>query len=66
MLYKCMAIEGQRKRHKIATMLLHPGTVDTNLSQPFQRVGSVCAGVGICGVNISTYIMWNNASECGS
>ncbi len=37
-LSKCMAIEFARRKQNIAVMMLHPGTVDTDLSQPFQKV----------------------------
>jgi len=33
-----MAIEFARRKQNIAVMMLHPGTVDTDLSQPFQKV----------------------------
>ena len=36
-LTKNMAIEFGRKRHPVSFILLHPGTVDTGLSAPFQR-----------------------------
>lgn len=36
-LTKCMSLEFERRRHKVACLLLHPGTVDTDLSKPFQR-----------------------------
>ena len=37
-LSKCMAIEFARRKQNIAVLMLHPGTVDTDLSQPFQKV----------------------------
>lgn len=37
-LSKCMAIEFARRKQNIAVVMLHPGTVDTDLSQPFQKV----------------------------
>ena len=37
-LTKCMAVEFARRKQHIATLLLHPGTVDTDLSKPFQKV----------------------------
>ena len=37
-LNKCLSIEFGRKKHKIACIVLHPGTVDTDLSKPFQKV----------------------------
>ncbi|KAK9866378.1 hypothetical protein WJX84_003914 [Apatococcus fuscideae] len=36
-LTKCMCLEFARKHRKIAGILLHPGTVDTGLSEPFQK-----------------------------
>lgn len=39
-LNKCMSIEFARKKQNIACILLHPGTVDTDLSKPFQKVTS--------------------------
>jgi len=36
-LTKNMAIEFSRKRHPVSFILLHPGTVNTGLSAPFQR-----------------------------
>ena len=38
-LNKCMSIEFARKKQNIACIVLHPGTVDTDLSKPFQKVG---------------------------
>lgn len=37
-LNKCMSIEFARKKQNITCILLHPGTVDTDLSKPFQKV----------------------------
>ena len=37
-LFKCAALEFERKRQPVAAILLHPGTCDTELSKPFQRV----------------------------
>lgn len=37
-LSKCMAIEFARRKQNIAVVMLHPGTVDTDLSEPFQKV----------------------------
>ena len=37
-LSKCMAREFARRKQNIAVVMLHPGTVDTDLSQPFQKV----------------------------
>ena len=34
---KTVSVEFARKRDSIVSMLLHPGTVDTDLSKPFQR-----------------------------
>lgn len=36
-LHRCMSIEFARKKLDIACILLHPGTVDTDLSKPFQK-----------------------------
>lgn len=36
-LTKTMSIELGRKGRKVASLLLHPGTCDTDLSAPFQR-----------------------------
>ncbi|GAB4819422.1 hypothetical protein N2152v2_006468 [Parachlorella kessleri] len=36
-LTKCAALEFERKRQAVACILLHPGTVDTDLSKPFQK-----------------------------
>lgn len=36
-LNKCLSIELRRKKANVATILLHPGTCDTDLSKPFQR-----------------------------
>lgn len=36
MLIKCASIEVQRQRKNLSIIGLHPGTVDTNLSKPFQ------------------------------
>ena len=33
-----MAVEFQRRRQLVSCLLLHPGTVDTDLSAPFQKV----------------------------
>lgn len=43
-----MALEFERRKQPVACILLHPGTVDTDLSKPFQRVGhrgGACVGV---------------------
>ncbi len=40
-LTKSMAVELGRKRQKVACILLHPGTVDTDLSKPFQGVSGL-------------------------
>ncbi len=37
-LNQCLSIEFARKKLDIACILLHPGTVDTDLSMPFQKV----------------------------
>ena len=37
-LSKCMAVEFARRKQAIAVVSLHPGTVDTDLSLPFQKV----------------------------
>jgi NAD(P)-dependent dehydrogenase (short-subunit alcohol dehydrogenase family) len=37
MLTRCMAIELGRGRRPVTVVALHPGTVDTDLSRPFQR-----------------------------
>lgn len=36
-LTKTMSLELERKKLNIASILIHPGTVDTDLSKPFQR-----------------------------
>lgn len=36
-LTRTMAVEFQRRKQKVACILLHPGTVDTDLSAPFQK-----------------------------
>ena len=36
-LNKCMSIEVARKKQNVACIVLHPGTVDTDLSKPFQK-----------------------------
>ncbi|PSC76608.1 putative oxidoreductase [Micractinium conductrix] len=36
-LTKCMAVEFERRQQHVAAILLHPGTVDTDLSRPFQK-----------------------------
>ena len=36
-LTKTMSLELSRKNQRIAAIVLHPGTVDTGLSEPFQR-----------------------------
>ena len=33
-----MSIEFARRKQNIAVVMLHPGTVDTDLSMPFQKV----------------------------
>ncbi len=37
-LSRCMSIEFARRKQAIAVIMLHPGTVDTDLSLPFQKV----------------------------
>ena len=38
-LTKCAALEFERRQQKVAAILLHPGTCDTDLSKPFQKAG---------------------------
>lgn len=38
-LTKTMAIECSRRKTNVSCIMLHPGTVDTDLSAPFQKVG---------------------------
>lgn len=40
-LTKTMAIECTRRKSNVSCIMLHPGTVDTDLSAPFQKV--LCA-----------------------
>lgn len=48
-LNKCAALEFQRRKQAIAAIVLHPGTVDTGLSQPFQRVSWIMRrGAWVC------------------
>ena len=37
MLMKNVSLEYTRRKRPVASVLLHPGTVDTDLSKPFQR-----------------------------
>ena len=37
-LTKCASLDFERRRQHVACILLHPGTVDTDLSAPFQKV----------------------------
>lgn len=37
-LTKTMSLEVARRKHPVACLLLHPGTCDTGLSKPFQKV----------------------------
>lgn len=37
-LTKTMAIECSRRKANVSCIMLHPGTVDTDLSAPFQKV----------------------------
>eukprot|EP00976_Prorocentrum_cordatum_P031778 646531-Prorocentrum_minimum.AAC.2 len=39
-LTKCAAVEFSRKKHPVTCVLLHPGTVATDLSLPFQKGGA--------------------------
>ncbi len=32
------ALEFERRKQMVAAIVLHPGTVDTDLSKPFQKV----------------------------
>lgn len=41
--YHAAALEFERRKQKVAAILLHPGTVDTDLSQPFQKASDVGA-----------------------
>lgn len=34
---KCVAVEFARRKDPVICILLHPGTVDTDLSKPFQK-----------------------------
>ncbi|EIE27560.1 NAD(P)-binding protein [Coccomyxa subellipsoidea C-169] len=36
-LSKCMSVEFARRKQNVAVVMLHPGTVDTDLSMPFQK-----------------------------
>jgi len=36
-LTRTMSLEFARKGHKISSILLHPGTCDTDLSRPYQK-----------------------------
>ena len=46
-----MSLEFERRKQRVAAILLHPGTVDTDLSKPFQKVsGRVGARAGGWGV----------------
>jgi NAD(P)-dependent dehydrogenase (short-subunit alcohol dehydrogenase family) len=38
-LTRTLALELERKKLPVAAVLLHPGTCDTGLSEPFQKVG---------------------------
>ncbi len=38
-----MSIEFARRKQNVAVVMLHPGTVDTDLSMPFQKVILVTA-----------------------
>lgn len=40
-LTKTMSLECARRKLNVACILLHPGTVDTDLSLPFQKVCAV-------------------------
>ena len=44
-LTRCMSLEFERRKQRVAAILLHPGTVDTDLSKPFQKVGGQAGGV---------------------
>lgn len=44
-LTKCMALEFERRKQAVSCILLHPGTVDTDLSKPFQRVRAKLKGL---------------------
>lgn len=43
-----MAIEFARRKQNIAVVMLHPGTVDTDLSQPFQKVSAQDCAALLC------------------
>ena len=36
---KCVAVEFSRRKHPVTAILLHPGTVNTDLSRPFHGNG---------------------------
>jgi NAD(P)-dependent dehydrogenase (short-subunit alcohol dehydrogenase family) len=38
-LTKCVAVEFSRRKHPVTCILLHPGTVNTDLSKPFHGNG---------------------------
>lgn len=57
-LTKTMSIEIARKKQNVACILLHPGTCDTDLSKPFQKVRTCRLQLGptasesVCGVRL--------------
>jgi NAD(P)-dependent dehydrogenase (short-subunit alcohol dehydrogenase family) len=44
---KCVAIEFSRKKHPVTCILLHPGTVNTDLSRPFHGNGECASRVTV-------------------
>ena len=44
------ALEFERRKQKVAAILLHPGTVDTDLSKPFQKVSKRLHTLWCCNV----------------
>ena len=44
-LTKTMSVEFARRKQSVASVLLHPGTVDTDLSAPFQKASGPVAAI---------------------
>ena len=57
----CMVREMTRKKHKICALLLHPGTVDTDLSKPFQGVSTARADLMLTASPVASHLVY---AEC--
>jgi NAD(P)-dependent dehydrogenase (short-subunit alcohol dehydrogenase family) len=68
---KTMSLEVARRKHKVACILLHPGTTETGLSEPFQKVRILSEGRGVSAMLVPWVhslrpIALTNSLDCAS